>query len=206
MLLSNDSVPTGYDSASDYLSRGLKGHHDPLRAARATIRGEFNSVNRALNLVHTADDSDNLLRELSILLDTNRQPDIVSTSSEPRLFDFPALITHIHEWLMVEHGHDLRLRAACRCLLEASRTRLAAATGRHVRQLALIQTLEDVHRLASGRRDELGRLACDLSDRTRFATLDYRSLFARLAAAGLALDDWARYLLQTSLYYMDPAT
>jgi nucleoside diphosphate kinase len=216
MLLRNDQVPSEYDSASDFLSRGLKGHHDPLEAAPGTIRGEFNSVNRALNLVHASDDSANLIRELPILVDSlggaylaymtlSTEP-CNEAEHKPRLLDFTGQILRVHEWLIVEHGQDVGLRAAARYLLDDCRIRLAAIAGRSARQSILASTLDGVHRLVSRRQDEPGRLASELSGRTRLADLDYPSLFRRLAAAGLVLDAWNQFLLHTSLYYLDPKT
>jgi nucleoside diphosphate kinase len=210
LLLRNERVPSEHQSASRFLSGHLKGNHDPLRAGAGTIRGEFNSVNRALNLVHAADDSGSLLREVRALVGS---PDALEAADPddhpgtgPRSLDFAAAILRVHEWLLVDRAGGAGPRAAAAGVVDAARTRLEAASGRHERHSIVVATLAALERLARERRDEAGALALALADRSGFARVDYGSVFDRLEAAGLGLDPWTRYLLHTSLYYLDPAT
>jgi nucleoside diphosphate kinase len=202
MLLHADRVPAGHASASHHLSRGLKGHYDPLRAARGTIRGEFNAINPALNLVHAADDSFDLVRELGILLDA---PTVEAGGSgdAARPLDLGATIARVHGWLLDRDGCDPGLRAAAARLLAGSRERLAAETDRSASRAVLRSTLDAVRDLAARHPGEAGRLSLRLSDRAGLAALDYDAVFDDLARAGLTLDPWSRYLLHTSLYYLD---
>jgi nucleoside diphosphate kinase len=205
MLLRHDRVPPGYDSASDFLSRGLKGHHDPLVAAPGTIRGRYNSVNRALNLVHASDTSESLLRELCLLIDSDDGADSRPRPGwGPRALDFPAAIVRVHERLLVEQPRDAGLRDAAGHVVSATRTRLRAAGGRRRTHSILAATLDGLRHLAATGDDERGRLAFELSDRAGFADLDYESVFSRLADAGLRLDPWTEYVLRTSLFYFEP--
>lgn len=204
MLLHADRVPDGHGSASQYLSRDLKGHYDPLRAVAGTIRGEFNAVNPALNLVHAADDSADLVRELGVLGGAPRV-DRVAADLATAPLDLGVAIVGVHRWLLDRDGHEAVLRAAAAALLAGSRKRLAAATDRADRRAVLRFTLDAVRDLAERCGGEAGRLSVDLSDRAGLGALDYRAAFDRLASAGLALDPWSRYLLHTSLYYLDAA-
>jgi nucleoside diphosphate kinase len=202
MLLHADRVPAGHTSASHYLSRGLKGHYDPLRAAAGTIRGEFNAINPALNLVHAADDSPDLVRERSVLLDAPAV-DAAASGEAAGPLDLGAAIVRVHEWLLDRDGCDSRLREATTRLLAGCRQRLAAETDRSARRAILRSTLDSVRHLAERRGDEVGRLSLRLSDRAGLPMLDYDAVFDDLARAGLTLDPWSRYLLHTSLYYLD---
>lgn len=214
LLLRNVRVPNGYESAADYLARGLKGNHVPLQAAPGTIRGDFNAVNPALNLVHAADDAAGVRRELAVLVDWAEDAEVPAgdppaeqaarPEEAPRLLDFPGLLTGVIDWLLVQRGVDAGLRTEVRSALDAAGGELAAATDRRSRQEAVIAMLGVINELTRHRRDPLVALAAELSSRERFVETDYPSLFSRLAAAGRPLDGWSRYLMQTSMYYLDP--
>jgi nucleoside diphosphate kinase len=195
MQLWQHRIAPGYASASEYLARRLKGHHDPLRSAPGTIRGEFNAVNRALNLVHAPDDSASMRRELSILMESGddaAEPGPREAEGPAPVLDFESLILRVHERLLGDAG---------RRLIAGLRATLATAAGRQARNAVLVSVLEAVCDLASQRRGELASLSVQLSDRSRFARLDYDAIFAHLVDAGLELDGWSRYVLHTSLYY-----
>jgi nucleoside diphosphate kinase len=202
MLLHADRVPAGHASASHYLSRGVKGHYDPLRAASGTIRGEFNAINPALNLVHAADDSADLVREHRILLDAPTvAADARGEAAGP--LDLGATIVRVHAWLLDRDGSDPGLCEAAIGLLAGCRERLAGETDRSASRAVLRSTLDAVRDLAERRDDEAGRLSRLLSDRAGLPALDYDAVFDDLARGGLQLDPWSRYLLHTSLYYLD---
>jgi nucleoside diphosphate kinase len=214
MLLRCDHVPAGYASASHFLARGLKGHYDPIQAGSGTIRGEFNAVNPALNLVHASDDSPDVVRELAILFDGRDVHELLAAptgdaaladiiTGRPRPLDFGATMLALHESLLDRDGHGRAFRAAATELVAGCRTRLRAATGRHARRDILASALDLIRALGVCCGSDAGRLSRRLSDRGGLATLDFDAAFDQLARAGLALDLWTRYLVQTSLYYLD---
>src|SRR5262249_36446710 len=127
LLLRADDVPAGFDSASRYLSRGLKGCYAPLDARPGTIRGHFNAVNQALNLVHAADRSGSVLSDFETLGIDVDQIDLDGTApapvdDEPRLFDFPSAILDVYSWLLVELGRDAGLRTVVREVVDRARS------------------------------------------------------------------------------------
>ncbi len=68
-VLLEGSYPSGFDSASDYVSGALKGHFVPCRARPDTMRGALGALNPIFNLVHATDATEDLDRETEALFD-----------------------------------------------------------------------------------------------------------------------------------------
>lgn len=70
-VLLEGAYPSGFDSASDYLSGALKGHFVPCRARPDTMRGALGALNPIFNLVHATDATEDLERETEALFDVS---------------------------------------------------------------------------------------------------------------------------------------
>lgn len=178
------SRKAGGETASRELSRDLKGHFIPNRAAVGTIRRDLGALNPIFNLVHASDETHDVLADVRVLFGADLhevvgRPVGASDLRLPPVPDRLDLWRNVAAGLQADSGLDLK--------------ELSKLDQRDVSDAALGAVAAILDSAATGREKALAlRL-----DAVRTGKLP----FDQFATA--SPDVWSRYLSYTTLRYLD---
>ncbi|MFC4588752.1 nucleoside-diphosphate kinase [Sphaerisporangium corydalis] len=213
------ALPGRPEPATLVLSR-LKGPADPADCGPGQLRHELGAVNYQLNLVHTADEPADLVRELGVLCDhetrttlyrraftlrdaTSDAQGTADTASAAHIMADAASDAHI----MADAASAAHVMADAASDAYAMAERLEAATP--AADLSLDRTLEHLAGLAAtvrrtdpDRRSRSRELSALITRVREGRSRDWRRLLALAGEAGVPVTRWQRVILAT--YLLDP--
>lgn len=198
---------------SEFITKNLKGNFVADLAQAGTIRGIFNAINPVFNLIHTSDSVRDTLREVQIFFEREQLKQILrerviyknldlshKVSENEELLSFEKLYYNIKIQLVQTFIEDAERQKMYVNTLENVRDRLTSTLNRQERKTILINHLNfEIKNILNDSDHHLLRM---LAFHNKFVELDYELLNKELQEAGVILDTWEFYLVQTSMYYI----
>ncbi|ODP26038.1 hypothetical protein PTI45_04624 [Paenibacillus nuruki] len=200
-------------SLSEFITEQLKGNFVPVLSKPETIRGEFNAINPVFNLIHTSDSIKDTLREVQIFFEreelklllqerlTCKNLDLTHKDSViENTLSFEALFYNIKRQLVERFVDNVERRKGYVNILEDNLSKLKNTKNRKNRKELLFEFLDLESKNLLINNDH--PLLITLTNHFQFVELDYKLLSIQLQSAGVVLDKWENYLLETSMYYI----
>ncbi|HFJ9434353.1 nucleoside-diphosphate kinase [Bacillus thuringiensis] len=207
-LIVTCSPPKEFQTTSSYISDYLKGNFIPEKAQCDTVRGKFNAINPVFNLIHSSDDTENLMREINIFFNPEELKNIFIGCIEEPILDFKKskqILDFTDIYFKVKKSlYSLGDYSNDNDYLEYLNSKHRYLKQIKVQDLRLnfLSYLREENNLYKKmiKKDTYLNVFCDYEN---FQKLDYDTLFKEIEDKGIILDKWEKYLLKTTMYYVE---